>query len=92
MVLLVGTNPRLEAPVLNARLRKRWLAGALRIGVIGEQADLTYGYDYLGAGPAALSGPRQGQGRLRQGAEGRQEPGDHRRRRARWRGPTARRC
>jgi NADH-quinone oxidoreductase subunit G len=56
VVLLVGTNPRLEAPVLNARLRKRWLAGALRVGVIGEQADLTYGYDYLGAGPQTLSG------------------------------------
>jgi NADH-quinone oxidoreductase subunit G len=56
VVLLVGTNPRLEAPVLNARLRKRWLAGALRIGVVGEQADLTYAYDYLGAGPQSLSG------------------------------------
>ncbi|OXE37048.1 MAG: NADH-quinone oxidoreductase subunit G [Phenylobacterium zucineum] len=56
VILLVGTNPRLEAPVLNARLRKRWLAGALTIGVIGEQADLTYGYDYLGAGPFTLSG------------------------------------
>jgi NADH-quinone oxidoreductase subunit G len=56
VILLVGTNPRLEAPVLNARLRKRWLAGALRIGVIGEPADLTYPYDYLGAGPKTLSG------------------------------------
>jgi NADH-quinone oxidoreductase subunit G len=56
VVLLVGTNPRLEAPVLNARLRKRWLAGALRIGVIGPQADLTYPHDYLGAGPSTLSG------------------------------------
>ena len=56
VILLVGVNPRLEAPVLNARLRKRWVVGALRIGVIGEQADLTYGYDYLGAGPTTLSG------------------------------------
>ncbi|MFC3069978.1 NADH-quinone oxidoreductase subunit NuoG [Phenylobacterium soli] len=56
VVLLVGTNPRLEAPVFNARLRKRWLAGALRVGVIGEQADLTFDYDYLGAGPQTLSG------------------------------------
>jgi NADH-quinone oxidoreductase subunit G len=55
-VLLVGTNPRLEAPVFNARLRKRWLAGAMRIGVIGERADLTYDYDHLGAGPQSLSG------------------------------------
>ncbi|HVI30504.1 NADH-quinone oxidoreductase subunit NuoG [Phenylobacterium sp.] len=56
VVLLVGTNPRLEAPVFNARLRKRWLNGALRVGVVGEQADLTYSYDYLGAGPQTLSG------------------------------------
>ncbi len=56
VILLVGTNPRLEAPVFNARLRKRWLAGALRVGVIGEQTDLTYGYDCLGAGPQTLSG------------------------------------
>jgi NADH-quinone oxidoreductase subunit G len=56
VVLLVGTNPRLEAPVFNARLRKRWLAGALQVGVIGEQADLTYDYDYLGAGPQTLAG------------------------------------
>ncbi|THD80712.1 MAG: NADH-quinone oxidoreductase subunit G [Phenylobacterium sp.] len=56
VVLLVGTNPRLEAPVLNARLRKRWLAGALRIGVIGERADLTYPYEYLGAGAQSLTG------------------------------------
>jgi len=56
VILLVGANPRLEAPVFNARLRKRWLAGALRVGVIGEQTDLTYGYDYLGAGPETLSG------------------------------------
>ncbi|MBX7247656.1 MAG: NADH-quinone oxidoreductase subunit NuoG [Caulobacteraceae bacterium] len=54
VVLLVGTNPRLEAPLLNTRLRKQWLAGKMRIGLIGEQASLTYGYDYLGAGPASL--------------------------------------
>src|SRR5476651_804537 len=56
VVLLVGVNPRLEAPVLNARLRKRWLAGALKVGVIGAQSDLTYSYDYLGSGPKALGG------------------------------------
>ena len=56
MILMVGTNPRIEAPVLNARFRKRWVAGALEVGVIGDQADLTYGYEYLGAGAASLSG------------------------------------
>jgi NADH-quinone oxidoreductase subunit G len=53
-ILLIGTNPRLEAPVLNARIRKRWLKGNLPIAVIGERADLTYGYEYLGAGPESL--------------------------------------
>jgi len=62
VVLLVGVNPRLEAPVLNARLRKRWLAGALRVGVVGEQADLTYGYDYLGSGPKTLGGLARAKG------------------------------
>jgi NADH-quinone oxidoreductase subunit G len=55
VILLVGTNPRLEAPVLNARLRKRWLSGALTIGVIGEAADLTYDYVHLGAGAESLA-------------------------------------
>jgi NADH-quinone oxidoreductase subunit G len=56
VVLLVGTNPRLEAPVFNARLRKRWLAGALRVGLIGEATDLSYPHDYLGAGAQTLAG------------------------------------
>jgi len=56
VILLVGVNPRLEAPVLNARLRKRWIAGALKVGVVGPQADLTYGYDYLGSSPKSLAG------------------------------------
>ncbi|MBI1683114.1 NADH-quinone oxidoreductase subunit NuoG [Caulobacter hibisci] len=56
VVLFVGANPRLEAPVLNARFRKQWIAGKTRFGVIGEQADLTFGYDYLGAGAKTLSG------------------------------------
>jgi NADH-quinone oxidoreductase subunit G len=41
--------------VLNARIRKRWRAGILPIGLIGPQADLTYAYDYLGAGPETLA-------------------------------------
>ncbi|MDH4387040.1 MAG: NADH-quinone oxidoreductase subunit NuoG [Caulobacter sp.] len=56
VVLIVGANPRLEAPVFNTRLRKQWVAGQTRIGLIGEQADLTYQYDYLGAGPATVAG------------------------------------
>ena len=53
-LLLVGTNPRLEAAVLNTRIRKRWRHGTLAVGLIGERADLTYPYDYLGAGPQTL--------------------------------------
>ena len=53
-IMLIGTNPRLEAPVLNSRIRKRYLAGNVHIGVIGERSDLTYPYTYLGDGPAAL--------------------------------------
>jgi NADH-quinone oxidoreductase subunit G len=56
VVLLVGTNPRHEAPVFNARLRKQWISGKTRFGVIGQQADLTFDYDYLGAGPASIAG------------------------------------
>jgi NADH-quinone oxidoreductase subunit G len=53
-ILIVGANPRLEAAVLNARIRKRWRAAAIKIGLIGTQVDLTYPYDYLGAGPDTL--------------------------------------
>ena len=54
-ILLIGTNLRTEAPLLNARIRKRWLEGGLKVGVIGEQTDLTYKAAYLGAGPQTLS-------------------------------------
>ena len=52
-ILLIGTNPRTEAPVLNARLRKAWSRGAT-IGLIGEQVDLTYDYKHMGSDRAAL--------------------------------------
>jgi NADH-quinone oxidoreductase subunit G len=54
-LLIVGSNPRREAAILNARIRKRWRSGQLKIGVIGPKADLTYTYDYLGAGADTLS-------------------------------------
>jgi NADH-quinone oxidoreductase subunit G len=53
-LLIVGSNPRKEAPVLNARIRKRWLKGDFPIYLVGEKVDLTYDYDYLGAGPDSL--------------------------------------
>ena len=54
-IMIVGANPRLASPVLNARIRKRWLKGDCLIGVIGEKVDLTYAYNYLGAGPDSLA-------------------------------------
>src|SRR5271163_3480554 len=54
-IMIIGSNPRLESPVLNARIRKRWLKGDCLIGVVGERADLTYRYNYLGAGPDSLA-------------------------------------
>ncbi len=54
-IMLIGTNPRKEAPVLNARIRKRWRQGNLLVGVVGEKADLTYAYNYLGAGAESLN-------------------------------------
>jgi NADH-quinone oxidoreductase subunit G len=55
VILIVGSNPRQEAAVLNARIRKRWRHGDVRIGLVGEPVDLTYPYEHLGAGPATLS-------------------------------------
>ncbi|MBN8606956.1 MAG: NADH-quinone oxidoreductase subunit G [Caulobacterales bacterium] len=53
-ILLIGANPRVEAPVLNARIRKAWLRGA-EVAVVGEAVNLTYKYRHLGAGPQSLS-------------------------------------
>jgi NADH-quinone oxidoreductase subunit G len=53
-ILMIGTNPRAESPVLNARIRKRYLQGRCAIGGIGPVADLTYPVERLGAGPASL--------------------------------------
>ncbi len=53
-IMLIGSNPAVEAPVLNARIRKAWSEGA-NIGVIGEKVDLTYEHNYLGAGPETIT-------------------------------------
>ena len=59
VVLLIGTNPRAECPVYNARLRKAFLDGA-RFGLVGEAVDLTYPYEHLGTDAAALAALRKG--------------------------------
>lgn len=63
-ILLIGTNPRHEAALINARIRKAWRAseGRLPIGFIGEAADLTYDMTYLGSGPDVLSDLVSGKG------------------------------
>jgi NADH-quinone oxidoreductase subunit G len=53
-ILLIGSNPRWESPVLNARIRKRYVAGKCAIASIGPSVDLTYPVERLGAGPATL--------------------------------------
>ncbi|KZT65005.1 Ndufs1, NADH-ubiquinone oxidoreductase 75kD subunit (775) [Daedalea quercina L-15889] len=54
-ILLVGSNPRHEAAVLNSRIRKSWLHTTLEVGLIGERADTAYGYEYLGADAKAVA-------------------------------------
>jgi len=54
VLLLVGVNPRSDAPVWNARVRKTWLRGSVRVGVVGPRLDLGYPYEHLGAGPQSL--------------------------------------
>ncbi len=63
VILLIGTNPRKEAAVFNARIRKAWLANTkLKIASIGPRADLTYVYEHLGDGPQALADLANGKG------------------------------
>ncbi|MEP4038154.1 NADH-quinone oxidoreductase subunit NuoG [Pseudophaeobacter sp.] len=52
-ILLIGTDPRTEAPVLNARIRQAWINGA-QVSLIGENVDLTYDVNHIGTDRAAL--------------------------------------
>ncbi|XP_013916436.1 PREDICTED: NADH-ubiquinone oxidoreductase 75 kDa subunit, mitochondrial [Thamnophis sirtalis] len=53
-LLLVGTNPRFEAPLFNARIRKSWLHNELKVALVGSPVDLTYTYEHLGDSPQIL--------------------------------------
>ena len=55
LCLLVGTNPRMDAAIVNARLRKRHRMGGFQVAAIGPAADLTYPVENLGAGPKTLA-------------------------------------
>jgi NADH-quinone oxidoreductase subunit G len=59
--LLIGTNPRWEAPLVNARLRKRHLQGGFKIAAIGPTLDLTFPVELLGTGGETLSALAQGE-------------------------------
>lgn len=61
-ILLVGTNPRWEAAMVNARIRKRFLQTGLPIGLIGPDVELTYRAHWLGDGPQALQALARGEG------------------------------
>ncbi|HEU0117676.1 MAG TPA: NADH-quinone oxidoreductase subunit NuoG, partial [Alphaproteobacteria bacterium] len=54
-VLLIGTNPRAEGVMVNARIRKRWLKGGMRVGMIGTQVDLGYPYRHLGNSASVIA-------------------------------------
>lgn len=58
--LLVGSNPRFEAAVLNARIRKRWRQGGVAVGVIGQDGEFRYKHEYLGAGTDTLAAVADG--------------------------------
>jgi NADH-quinone oxidoreductase subunit G len=63
-LLIIGSNPRLEAAVLNARIRKTWRANGMPIGVIGEGGELRYDYELLGAGAETLADFVAGNGKF----------------------------
>ncbi|KAM8903778.1 NADH-ubiquinone oxidoreductase 75 kDa subunit, mitochondrial isoform 1-T1 [Spinachia spinachia] len=54
LLLLVGTNPRYEAPLFNARIRKSWLHNELRVAMVGHNVDLSFAYDHLGEETSVL--------------------------------------
>jgi NADH-quinone oxidoreductase subunit G len=60
-ILLIGTNPRIEGTLVNARIRKRWLRGGCRVGLIGPKVDLSYPYRHIGNGPQAIRDLLNGQ-------------------------------
>jgi NADH-quinone oxidoreductase subunit G len=73
-ILIIGSNPRREAAVLNARIRKAWRAKNLPIAVIGEQSDLTYSYEYLGTGFETLTELAAGKGAFAETLKNAQRP------------------
>lgn len=73
-ILLVGTNPRVEAAILNARILKRTRMSKLPVGMIGPKADLGYGYDHLGVDPSVLVDLVDGKGAFAEALKAAQKP------------------
>ena len=73
-LLMIGTDPRHEAPIVNARIRKRWRWGDFPIALIGEKVDLTYPYQHLGKGTAALAELAAGKGAFAETLRGAKRP------------------
>lgn len=63
-VLIIGSNPRFEASLLNARIRKAWRANNMPIAMIGAGGDTRYPYDLLGAGAETLKDLVDGNGKF----------------------------
>ena len=63
IIFIIGSNPRVESPVLNARIRSSWLKGA-EVNLIGENSDLTYGYNHLGTNLIELDKIIKNEGKL----------------------------
>ena len=76
-LLIIGSNPRVEAAVLNARIRRNWLATQLPVGVIGENADLTYATQWLGDEASVLDDVLSGKNKFAGKAEKGETPYDH---------------
>lgn len=72
--LLIGVNPRKDAPLLNARLRKRFLTKGIKIAAIGVNADLTYDYENLGDDVAVLKDILNGSAKFSEALSGAKKP------------------
>ena len=55
-VLIIGSHLRIEAPLVNARIRKRWREARIPIALVGQPVDLTYPYEHLGTTLRDLTG------------------------------------
>ncbi len=63
-LLIIGSNPRVEAAVMNARIRRNWLTNGLPIGVVGPPTNLTYDVTFLGDDPAVLADLKSGKNKF----------------------------